>query len=82
MNCEGSEYEILGSIKSMTIKPYSLFFQTHTTGEDSYEKLYCIRAELARYYLPIICEDWAWDIWLRKVASPLSAMEIERYKPR
>lgn len=80
MNCEGSEYEILESIKAMGKKPYSLFFQTHTTGEDSYEKLYRTRSELAQYYIPIVCEDWAWDIWLRKDASPLSAIEIERFK--
>jgi FkbM family methyltransferase len=78
MNCEGSEYEILESLKYLPEKPFSILFQTHTTDENSYEKLYETRAQIAHDYIPIICEDWAWDIWLRKDVAPLSAIQIER----
>jgi len=82
MNCEGSEYAILDSIKSLPVKPFSIFFQTHTTDSNSFERLYKARAEISHFYLPIVCEDWAWDVWLRKDASPLSALEIERFNQK
>jgi FkbM family methyltransferase len=78
MNCEGSEYEILESLKNLPEKPFSILFQTHTTDENSYQKLYETRAQIAQDYIPIICEDWAWDIWLRKDVVPLNAIQIER----
>jgi FkbM family methyltransferase len=79
MNCEGSEYDILDTLENLEEKPFSIVFQTHTTGENSYERLYKVRAQMACDYIPIVCEDWAWDVWLRKDTAPLSAIQIERH---
>lgn len=78
MNCEGSEYEILGALLRTRRLPATLVFQSHTVGVDPYSSLYEIRALLSKTFVPVVTLDWAWDIWVRRDLSPLIAEEIER----
>ena len=64
MNCEGSEYLILNSLLDDENLPRSIIFQSHKTGETPFHFLYSLRAKLAKSYTPIVCADWAWDIWV------------------
>ncbi|NBO70076.1 MAG: hypothetical protein EBU66_09445 [Bacteroidetes bacterium] len=71
MNCEGAEYEILGQVCSSNKRPSVLIFQTHTVGDRSFQLLYETRAQLAKFYYPLINFNFAWDIWVSKeVYSP------------
>jgi len=69
MNCEGSEYAILESILIEGNLPKSIIFQSHKTGEVPFQRLYSIRAKLTDKYTPIVCTDWAWDIWVLSISK-------------
>lgn len=77
MNCEGSEYRILEDILRLEDKPRSLVFQTHTSGEYPYEKLFALRANLSSGYVPVLTADWAWDVWVRRDLVRLSPSALE-----
>lgn len=51
----------------------------HTIGENPIKiMLYETRSKLAKKFTPIVCCDWAWDIWVRNDLSPILAEESER----
>jgi len=60
--------------------PATVITQTHTVGETPFKTLYETRSRLAEKFTPIICCDWAWDIWLRNDLSPISAENSERIR--
>jgi len=79
MNCEGSEYTIIRSLLASARLPKTIISQTHTTGPRSYQLLYEMRADLCKFYSPLFSADWAWDVWIRKDITSLSAEESERF---
>lgn len=80
MNCEGSEYLIIDEILQTETLPASVISQMHTVGENPIKMLYETRSKLAEKYTPVICCDWAWDIWVRNDLSPISAEKSERMR--
>lgn len=78
MNCEGSEYVIIDEILKGDYLPATLISQMHTIGENPIKMLYETRSKLAEKFTPIVCCDWAWDIWVRNDLSPILAEESER----
>ena len=78
MNCEGSEYLIIDEILKGDHLPTAVVSQMHTIGDNPIKTLYETRSKLAERYTPIICCDWAWDIWVRNDLSPISAEKSER----
>jgi FkbM family methyltransferase len=80
MNCEGSEYLIIEDILNSKKLPATVISQMHTVGENPIKTLYEIRSKLAEKFTPVICCDWAWDIWVRNDLSPISAEKSERLR--
>ena len=80
MNCEGSEHLIIDEMLKSDIFPSSIISQMHTIGETPIKTLYETRSKLAEKFTPVICCDWAWDIWVRNDLSPISAEESERMR--
>ena len=80
MNCEGSEYLIIEDILKSKMLPATVISQMHTIGEKPIKTLYEIRSKLAEKFTPIVCCDWAWDIWVRNDLSPISAEKSERLR--
>lgn len=65
MNAEGSEYPILLDIlKNGKNLPSQIIFQSHQVGEFPYKTLFNLRSKLADFYEPVICFDFAWDVWV------------------
>jgi len=80
MNCEGSEYLIIEEVLKSERLPATVISQMHTVGETPFKTLYETRSRLAEKFTPIICCDWAWDIWVRNDLSPISAEKSERIR--
>jgi FkbM family methyltransferase len=78
VNCEGSEYLILNNMLTLEKSAKSIVFQTHTSGDQPYEKLYSLRAALAKKYVPILTADWAWDVWVRRDLVRRSPASLEQ----
>lgn len=66
LNCEGAEYYILESFLKLKHKPETIIFQSHEV-QNSLLKLIKLRLLLAKcHYIPVLCHDYAWDIWVQK----------------
>ena len=78
MNCEGSEYKILNQISALKIGPQSIFVQNHTATDEPFVNLFLLRAKLAEQYYPLLCTNWAWDVWLRKDLISKSTTDLEQ----
>ena len=65
MNAEGSEYPILSDmLKKGSDLPRKIIFQTHKVGQNPHKTLFELRSKLADFYEPIVCFDFAWDVWV------------------
>lgn len=80
MNCEGFEYLIIGEILKSGTLPQTIISQMHTVGENPVQKLYETCSKLSESFTPIICCDWAWDIWIRNDLITISAETSERMR--
>ena len=78
MNCEGSEYLILEQMLKLENTAQSIIVQTHTTGAESYQKLYKLRSLLAVNYIPIFTADWAWDVLIKNELVSRTPASIEQ----
>lgn len=78
MNCEGSEYEILSAIDSLADQPKSILVQNHTATSKPFVNLFTLRMRLSQFYYPLVCTNWAWDIWVRNDYVSRTIGELEQ----
>jgi FkbM family methyltransferase len=78
MNCEGSEYEVLSAIDSLEVQPKSIFVQNHTATKNPFVNLFRLRMRLSEFYYPLVCTNWAWDIWVRNDYISKTIGELEQ----